>query len=68
MRLHKSLTTERVLEAVHRYNTSLSNPGFCVACGEDAEGVEPDARGYCCEYCGALKVYGAEELMLELIP
>ena len=38
--------------------------GFCLACDETAEGVEPDARRYTCECCGAPKVYGAAELAL----
>lgn len=38
--------------------------GFCLACGEPAEGVEPDARRYTCECCGAPKIYGAAELAL----
>ena len=38
--------------------------GFCLACGEVAYGVEPDARKYECECCGAAKVYGGEELAL----
>jgi len=38
--------------------------GACIACGEEAYGVEPDARGYECEECGAAKVYGAEELIM----
>jgi len=40
--------------------------GICLACGEEADGVEPDARAYKCEYCGARKVYGAEEICLML--
>ena len=38
--------------------------GFCLACGEMAYGVEPDAREYTCESCGAPRVYGAEELLI----
>lgn len=38
--------------------------GFCLACGNDQSGVEPDARRYICEVCGAAKVYGAEELVM----
>lgn len=38
--------------------------GFCLACGETQSGVEPDARKYVCECCGAPKVYGAEQLAL----
>lgn len=26
--------------------------GFCIACGDEASGVEPDARKYKCEGCG----------------
>ena len=40
------------------------NAGFCLACGDECEGVEPDARKYQCDACGAHKVYGAEELMI----
>jgi hypothetical protein len=38
--------------------------GFCIACGEEVYGDEPDARGYECEACEEPKVYGAEELMM----
>ena len=38
--------------------------GFCLACGEEADGVEPDARKYECESCGAPKVFGYAELLL----
>ena len=38
--------------------------GFCLACGDQQHGVEPDACKYVCTHCGAAKVYGAEELAL----
>jgi hypothetical protein len=38
--------------------------GFCLACGAETTGVEPDARRYECEACGAAKVYGLEELLV----
>ena len=63
MKLHKSITTERIIEAVERAHSSLDNPGICTACGEDADGCEPDAAGYECESCGKLAVFGAEELL-----
>jgi hypothetical protein len=40
------------------------NRGFCLACGAEAFGVEPDARRYTCESCGEPEVYGAEELLI----
>jgi len=49
----------RVTEAELYADDSL---GFCLACGVEAGGVEPDARKYICEACGAAKVYGLEEL------
>lgn len=64
MKMHKSVTSERVVEAVARGMTSLDNPGICIACGADQDGCEPDARRHECESCGARKVYGAEELLL----
>ncbi len=38
--------------------------GFCIACGEIQDGVEPDARGYECDVCGEPAVFGAEELLI----
>jgi tRNA(Ile2) C34 agmatinyltransferase TiaS len=56
----KKLTIEQIMEAVE----SGDYVGFCRACGEQAEGIEPDARGYKCESCGKNQVYGAEELLM----
>jgi hypothetical protein len=66
MKMHQSITEKRVLGAVKRRQTTLDNPGFCVACGAEAEGCEPDMREGECESCGEPKVYGAEELFFEL--
>ena len=40
------------------------NVGFCIACGEEHYGIEPDARKYECESCGKRAVYGAEEILI----
>jgi hypothetical protein len=66
LKLHPSLTLERIEEAVERRMNSLDNPGFCIECGSEADGCEPDARGYECESCGEAQVYGADELLLEV--
>lgn len=63
MRIHKSLTPERICEAVERNMTTLDNPGFCIVCGSEQDGCEPDARGYECEECQRPTVYGAQELL-----
>ena len=57
-------TFNEVADAIHRQETGTDNPGFCLACGEEQEGCEPDARGYECESCGARKVFGASEVLL----
>ena len=64
MKLPNGLTSEMILDACERWATTLDNPGFCLSCGAEAEGVEPDARNYECEVCGANQVYGAEELAM----
>lgn len=61
--MHESITIDVVMEAVE----SDDYVGFCKACGCVHYGVEPDARDYECEECGELAVYGAQELMFELV-
>lgn len=67
MRMHPSITIERVIEAVRRQETTLDNPGFCIACGIEQEGCEPDARKYPCESCEKRTVYGASEIMMTML-
>ena len=55
---------ERLIEAVQEQMFGDSNTGFCIACGEERDGCEPDARNYPCESCGEHKVYGASELLM----
>ncbi len=62
--LPSNLTADDILEACERRQTSLDNPGFCLACGEEQGGCEPDMRRGLCENCGARKVYGADELAI----
>ena len=66
-KIHPSITSDRVCGAVESAMTSLDNPGFCRACGEDADDCEPDARRYVCDSCGQPQVYGAEEVLLMLV-
>lgn len=64
---HPSVTVERVTAAAESQMLGTENPGICVACGEDADGCEPDARRYPCDACGERAVYGAQELLLYLV-
>lgn len=54
------VTLDQIMEAAE----SGEYMGFCLACGAEAYGVEPDARRYECDECGKEKVYGAEELLM----
>ena len=45
-------------------NDGVNSPGFCLACGEFCDGVEPYACRYECDCCGEEKVYGIEQLVL----
>ena len=65
--IHKSVTMDRIVDAVESQFNSLSNPGICIACGTDQEGCEPDAEKYTCESCGDNTVYGAEQLLIYLV-
>lgn len=65
LKLHPSLTLAVICEAVERRMTGLDNPGFCIECGHEQDGCEPDAREYECESCGEAAVYGADELLIE---
>ena len=53
-----------LLQALEENQMSLSNWGFCLNCGNQQDGCEPDARGYTCEECGERAVSGAEEILL----
>lgn len=68
IKLHHSITPERVMAAVESRMEDMENPGFCRACGEDADDCEPDAEGYKCHSCGAMAVDGAENILLEIAP
>ena len=60
------------MQEMSRIQSNNDGEDFCLACGEEASGCEPDARQYECELCGARKVYGIEELLMmgliQLVP
>lgn len=60
MMMHKSITTDRIMQAIE----DDDHIGFCTFCGEEHAGIEPDARKYKCTNCESKNVYGAEELLI----
>ena len=60
MELPKGLTLDMIQDAVKQDD----NLGFCLTCGDELGGCEPDARNYECESCGEKKVFGAGELII----
>ena len=67
MKLPPGLNVDTVLAAVEESQCGLSDPGFCLACGEETSQVEPDARRYPCESCGERMVFGAEEILFHIV-
>ena len=57
--VHPDVTYDRLEDAMRD-----GDAGFCIACGAETDGIEPDASEYRCDECGEPKVYGAEELLL----
>ena len=53
-----------LLQALEENAATLSNWGFCLNCGSQQDGCEPDARDYGCDECGQRAVSGAEEILL----
>ena len=63
MKMHPSITQERILEAARLSMFDSCYIGFCIACGEEATGVEPDICNYRCIKCKQNKVFGAESIL-----
>ena len=63
---HPKLTDKVIVDATQRQMRDLDDPGFCLMCGNEQGGCEPDARRIKCESCGAKQVFGASELMMHL--
>jgi hypothetical protein len=61
--LPDGLTPDAIIDAAQQGDGA----GFCLDCGAENGGVEPDAEGYPCEICGAHRVAGAEQILLGLL-
>jgi hypothetical protein len=67
MKIHPSITYEKVAEAAQRQIFGTDNPGFCLSCGEEQDGCEPDAQNYECESCGESEVFEAEFILFSIV-
>lgn len=63
-REEKGPTLEQLEDMCRRRITTTDNPGWCLACGKEVEGFEPDARNCECELCGERRVFGSDELAM----
>ena len=62
--MHKSITPARVQRLAEQSLFGLECLGVCLACGAEADQVEPDAEGYACRSCDEPQVFGAEQLLM----
>lgn len=67
MKIHATLTAEYLEEAVKDSMFGMGNPGFCLECGAERDGCEPDAENYECYECGAMAVMGAENIYMMVV-
>lgn len=51
-------------EEMEQIMFGMDSPGWCLTCGEEVDGVEPDASKYHCEVCDKKTIYGLEELLM----
>ena len=58
------ISRNAIIRAAEESMFGMGNPGFCIACGEEREGCEPDAANYECYDCEEMAVHGAESLMM----
>lgn len=65
MVLPDCLSEDVLMAAVQESMFGMGSAGFCMRCGQEQSGCEPDAREYECESCGENAVYGAQEILLE---
>ena len=55
---------DELIVALKENTSTLSNWGFCLSCGNQQDGCEPDARNYPCDECNTYQVFSAEEILM----
>jgi len=61
--IHPSITEARIIDAISRDDGT----GFCIECGGERDGCEPDAVNYNCPACSQPEVYGADNVLLMMV-
>jgi len=64
MSLPSNLTMEILESALRESLFGMRSIGFCMACGEEHDHVEPDAKNYECNSCGEMEVCGVTYLYM----
>ena len=65
MKMHESITVERLEVLIIESVPYMDDAGVCVECGAGRHGYSPlAAQGALCEECGAEAVWGASELLI----
>ena len=59
-----AINPDDFIRAVEESTIGMANIGFCIDCGAEQDGCEPDAREYPCDECDSKAVYGAMELLI----
>lgn len=59
-----NMTLDDLIEQAERSLFDLDDVGYCMSCGTEVFGIEPDARRYECEVCGQKAVFGLQEIVL----
>ena len=57
-----AVTRTQVMQALEECNGD-DFPGFCLSCGVQCEGVDPDTRGDTCDECKQPTLWGAEAIL-----
>lgn len=64
----RNITVEMVEDALESSVFDTDYISYCILCGAEHQGFEPDTRGAICDHCNDEAVYSVEELVLWVGP
>ena len=65
-KIAERIVTLKLSESILNSVENDEEKGYCLMCGLEQHGVEPDARGRRCNACAEKAVFGAQELLVYL--